>query len=233
MSSNNPFNMFIINTFSFKYLTLNSIHLNIIYIFIFICFLAFLVKKNNLIHNMLLKLWNILFNMLEVNTYPENREHLPFFFTVVLINIISNFFGRLPFFFPVMSLLKISIPFHIVIFLYCLYASVKKNRIKFIKVFYDSHIFLPLRIFIGSLELFSFLLKSVIFSIRVLANITAGHVLIWVIEKLISDVGIYIKVLPFGFLILMYLIELATFALQSYIFIILITNSFKSVQKAH
>lgn len=225
--------MFMVNNFVFKYFTINNIQLNLIYIFAFIVLLAILIKKSNLIHNLLLKLWDMLFNMLDINHHPENRQHLPFFFTIVLINIITNLFGRLPFFFPVTSLLKVSIPFHMVVFLYFLYASIKKNGVNFIGVFFDSHIILPIRIFVGSLEFLSFMLKILIFSLRVLANITAGHILMWVIEKLISDVSIYFKILPFSFLVLIYLIELASALLQSYVFIILTTNTFKSIQDAH
>lgn len=225
--------MFMVNNFVFKYFTINSIQINLIYIFVFIVLLAILIKKSNLVHNLLLKLWDMLFNMLDINHHPENRQHLPFFFTIVLINIITNLFGRLPFFFPVTSLLKVSIPFHMVVFLYFLYASIKKNGINFINIFFDSHIILPIRIFVGSLEFLSFMLKILIFSLRVLANITAGHILMWVIEKLIGDVSVYFKILPFSFLVLIYLIELASALLQSYVFIILTTNTFKSIQDVH
>jgi F0F1-type ATP synthase membrane subunit a len=233
MNNNNPFTMFSVNNFVFKYFTLNSIHFNLIYVFLLICILALLIKRSNLVHNLLLKLWNTLSNMLDIHHHPENKQHLPFFFTIVLINTITNFFGRLPFFFPVTSLLKVSIPFHMVIFLYFLYASVKKNGINTLKIFFNEHMILPLRIFIGTLEIFSFLLKIIIFSLRVLANITAGHVLMWVIENLIANGSSYFKIFPFLFLVLIYLIEFIGVVLQSYIFMILTTNTFKSVQEAH
>jgi F0F1-type ATP synthase membrane subunit a len=231
--NSNPFVVFNINNFFLKYFTINSIQINLIYIFFFIVLLSLLIKKNNFVHNILLKLWNIISNMLEINKYPENKEHLPFFFTIILINILTNLFGKLPFFFPVTSLLKVSIPFHIVVFLYFLYASIKKNGLRTVDVFFDRHMILPLRIFIGSLELFSFLLKIIIFSLRILANITAGHVLMWAIENLISNTSVYFKILPFGFLVIIYLIELISVVLQSYVFMILTTNIFKSIQKPH
>jgi F0F1-type ATP synthase membrane subunit a len=81
--------------------------------------------------------------------------------------------------------------------------------------------------------LFSFLLKIIIFSLRILANITAGHVLMWAIENLISNTSVYFKILPFGFLVIIYLIELISVVLQSYVFMILTTNIFKSIQKPH
>jgi F-type H+-transporting ATPase subunit a len=233
MNSGDLFNIFLIKTYNLKYFSLNSIHLNMFIIFIIIFGLSFLSKKNNFINNALVQLWETISQMLETDKYPEYKDTLPLFFTISLLVFIINITSRLPGFVPIISLLKVSIPFYSFVFIYFLYFSIKNNGTKIINIFFNDHIILPIRIFIGFLEIFSYFLKIVIFSIRILANITAGHVLMAVIENLIVDASIYLKIFPFIFLVIVYLMEILLSFLQSYIFLILSTNIFKSVQKSH
>jgi F-type H+-transporting ATPase subunit a len=233
MSNGNLFSIFAIETYNLKYLTLNSIHVNMIIVFITIILLSFLIKKNNFIHNILLKLWDLINNMLEIQKYPEYAPTLPFFFTITIFTFITNIISRLPGFVPVMSLLKVSLPIYSVVFLYFLYISIKNNGAKIINIFFNEHILLPIRIFMGFLEIFSYFLKIIIFSVRILANITAGHILISVIENLVIDASVYFKIFPFIFLVIIYIIEICFSFLQSYIFLLLSTNIFKNIQKVH
>jgi F-type H+-transporting ATPase subunit a len=227
-----PFDIFLVrNLFHTQFFILNNIHINGILIIIIFLVLAYLLRVNNLIHNIIFFIYNILSNLLNITDEKNNEEYMCFFFTIFLFMLISNFLGRMPGLLPINSLLKVSLPIHFLMLMYFIYHSIKKNGIKFIEIFFDKHMHVSIRYLIGIIEIISFLAKIFTFSMRLLANLTAGHVLMWVIESFITKISFYGKILPFLFLVLIYLIEFFSALLQSYVFIILSINTFRHIQQ--
>ncbi len=83
------------------------------------------------------------------------------------------------------------------------------------------------------IEFFSFLIRPVTLSVRLFANIVAGHVLLKVVATFIVSLGVIFGVLPMAFAIIMTGFELFVAVLQSYIFAILVCAYLGEVTKAH
>ena len=72
------------------------------------------------------------------------------------------------------------------------------------------------------IEFFSFLIRPVTLSVRLFANMVAGHVLLKVFAGFILALGVVFGTLPFAFSIVMTGFELFVAGLQAYIFTILV-----------
>jgi len=244
--SHSPFDIFIvkdiINTPWFKINNINVCFI-CIFFFMFILGLLFRYTKNNLIHDLVMNTWIMINDLLnEKNTKNEDNvcEKMPttnpntfFFFSIFFLMLLGNIVSRLPGINPALSLLVVSVPLHFLIILYFLYLAFRIHGKKIVNVFFNPDIVLPIRLFIGVLEIVSLFVKVFSFSIRLLANITAGHILMWVIETFVQNINIYLKILPFIFLVLIYIMEIAIGLLQSYIFLLLSITIFKSMEKIH
>jgi F-type H+-transporting ATPase subunit a len=232
--SASPFDIFAVkNLWVNKYFAINNIHFGGGILLALFLLIAFAFKRNNFVYNGIFALWKLLYELLEVNKNKNNRQYMPFFATIFLFMMLSNFLARVPGLLPINSLLRVSLPINCLMIFYFFYCSVKVNGTHIVDVFFDRSMLLPIRLLVGSIELLGFFAKIFSFSMRLLANLTAGHVLMWVIEEFVIKMPIYGKILPLAFLILIYLIEMASAALQSYVFIILSVNTFKSIQKPH
>ena len=103
-----------------------------------------------------------------------------------------------------------------------------KNGLKFFKLFVPSGVpifILPLVVFI---EVFSFFLRPVSHSVRLFANMLAGHIALKVFASFIRDArlalgiaGWFGAVLPLGMVIALTALELLVAFLQAYVFTIL------------
>ena len=71
------------------------------------------------------------------------------------------------------------------------------------------------------IELFTYLAKPISLSLRLVANIVAGHILLKVIAGFVVSMYIYFKILPVPFIVILIVFEILVAILQAYIFTIL------------
>jgi len=71
------------------------------------------------------------------------------------------------------------------------------------------------------IELFAYLARPVSLSLRLAANMVAGHVLLKVMAGFLVSMAIYLKVLPIPFIVILIGFEIFVAILQAYIFAIL------------
>jgi F-type H+-transporting ATPase subunit a len=133
----------------------------------------------------------------------------------------------IPYNFTVASHLIVTFVLAMIVFLTVLIYGFYKNGLKFFKLFVPSGIpifILPLVVFI---EVFSFFLRPISHSVRLFANMLAGHIALAVFASfipLLAGLGIagYLgAVLPLGMVIALTALELLVAFLQAYVFTIL------------
>jgi F-type H+-transporting ATPase subunit a len=76
------------------------------------------------------------------------------------------------------------------------------------------------------IELFSYILRSFSLAIRLSANIIAGHILVHIIADFIlvlCKLNQLIVIIPFIFLLAIFVLELGVACLQAYIFVTLVS----------
>jgi F-type H+-transporting ATPase subunit a len=161
------------------------------------------------------------------NAGSEGMKFFPLVFSIFMFVCVSNIVGVIPYNFTVASHLIVTAALAVLVFLTVLIYGFYKNGLKFFKLFVPSGIpifILPLVVFI---EVFSFFLRPISHSVRLFANMLAGHIALAVFASfipLLAGLGIagaFGAVLPLGMVIALSALELLVAFLQAYVFAIL------------
>lgn len=157
----------------------------------------------------------------------EGMKFFPLIFSLFMFIMISNFIGIIPYTFTVSSHLIVTVALALVVFFTVLFYGLYKNGLKFFKIFVPSGVpiaILPLVMFI---EVLSFFLRPVSHSVRLFANMLAGHIALKVFASFIAMLGAFGvlgwagAVLPLGLTMALTALELLVAFLQAYVFAIL------------
>jgi F-type H+-transporting ATPase subunit a len=166
-------------------------------------------------------------NTIRSTAGTEGMKFFPLIFSLFMFVAVSNLVGIIPYTFTVSSHLIITAALAFLVFFTVLIYGFYKNGLKFFKLFVPSGIpifILPLVVFI---EVFSFFLRPISHSVRLFANMLAGHIALKVFASfipLLAGVGIagyFGAVLPLGMVIALTALELLVAFLQAYVFTIL------------
>lgn len=117
-------------------------------------------------------------NMIRDNTGTEGLKYFPFVFTLFVFVLFSNMLGMIPYSFTVTSHLIVTFALASVVFLLVTGVGFARHGIGFLRLFVPSGIpgaLLPLLVVI---ELISYLTRPVSLSVRLFANMMAGHTML-------------------------------------------------------
>src|SRR6201746_2106203 len=166
-------------------------------------------------------------SMLRSSAGSEGMKFFPLVFSLFMFICVSSLVGIIPFTFTISTHLIVTAALALLVFFTVLIYGFYKNGLKFFKIFVPSGIpifILPLVVFI---EIFSFFLRPISHSVRLFANMLAGHIALAVFASfipLLAGLGIagyFGAVLPLGMVIALTALELLVAFLQAYVFAIL------------
>jgi len=166
-------------------------------------------------------------NMIRSTAGSEGLKFFPLVFSLFMFICISNLVGIIPYTFTVSSHLIVTVALALLVFFIVLFYGFYKNGLKFFKLFVPSGVpiyILPLVVFI---EVISFFLKPVSHSVRLFANMLAGHIALKVFASFVAMLGALGivgwagAVLPLGLTMALTALELLVAFLQAYVFAIL------------
>jgi F-type H+-transporting ATPase subunit a len=166
-------------------------------------------------------------NTIRSNAGKDGMKFFPLVFTIFMLLAVSNMVGVIPYSFTIASHIIVTAALAFLVFFTVLIYGFYKNGLKFFKLFVPSGIpifILPLVVFI---EIFSFFLRPVSHSVRLFANMLAGHIALAVFASfipLLAGLGIagyFGAVLPLGMVMALTALELLVAFLQAYVFTIL------------
>ena len=166
-------------------------------------------------------------NTIRSTAGSEGMKFFPLIFSLFMFIMVSNFVGIIPYTFTVSSHLIVTVALALVVFFTVLFYGLYKNGLKFFKIFVPSGVpiaILPLVMFI---EVLSFFLRPVSHSVRLFANMLAGHIALKVFASFIAMLGAIGvlgwagAVLPLGLTMALTALELLVAFLQAYVFAIL------------
>ena len=157
----------------------------------------------------------------------EGMKFFPLVFSLFMFILVVNVIGLIPYAFTVTSHIIVTVALALLVFVTVLVYGFWKNGLRFFKLFVPSGIpiyILPLVTFI---EVLSFLSRPVSHSVRLFANMLAGHITLKVFAGFITMlgalgfVGWVGAVLPLGLTVALMALELLVAFLQAYVFAIL------------
>lgn len=166
-------------------------------------------------------------NMVRENVGAGGRPYFPFVFSLFMFILGANLAGLIPGSFTVTSHLAVTFAFAALIFLGVIVIGFARHGLKFLTLFVAPGTplaFLPL---IVILEVVSFFTRPVTHSVRLFANMTAGHILLKVFGGFVVSLGAAggifaaVGILPLAFNVALTALELLVAVIQAYVFAIL------------
>jgi F-type H+-transporting ATPase subunit a len=166
-------------------------------------------------------------SMLRSSAGSEGMKFFPLVFSLFMFICVSNLVGIIPYTFTVSSHLIVTVALALLVFFIVLFYGLYKNGLKFFKLFVPSGVPVFVMPIVVPIEVISFLLKPISHSVRLFANMLAGHIALKVFASFIGMLGAlgFIgwlgAVLPLGLTIALTALELLVAFLQAYVFAIL------------
>jgi F-type H+-transporting ATPase subunit a len=160
---------------------------------------------------------------------PEGRKYFPFVATSFFFILFNNFIGLIPGAKPGTGTMGTTVTWALMVFLLYNYIGFQKHGfIGYIKSFAPSgDVALPLKIYVWVLEVISHLIRPLTLSVRLFANMYAGHVTLGVFALFVVLLGEaagaikVLAVLPWALQVIMYAFEVFVAFIQAYVFAIL------------
>jgi F-type H+-transporting ATPase subunit a len=216
----------------------NSALYMVVATFLIIAFMLFSTRKKSLIPSRLQTIaeavYNFVFDIVKGTIGEEGTKFFPLVFCLFTFILLCNFLGMTPYSFTATSQVAVTLSLALVAFLtITIFAIARNGLFGFLHMFLPSGVPVWMAPIIFVIEFFSFLIRPVTLSVRLFANIVAGHVLLKVVAGFIISLGIIFGTLPLLFSIVMTGFELFVAILQAYIFSILVCAYLGETMKAH
>ena len=166
-------------------------------------------------------------NTIRSTAGTEGMKFFPFVFTLFMFVLFANMIGLIPFSFTVTSQLIVTVALALTVFFIVIIYGFWRHGLHFFNLFVPKGVpklILPLIVFI---EVLSFLSRPVSHSVRLFANMLAGHITLQVFAGFVimlaglGVLGWFGAVLPFIMVMLLTALELLVAFLQAYVFAIL------------
>jgi len=164
--------------------------------------------------------------MLRDSMGKEGTKYFPFVFTLFIFIFMCNMLGMIPGAFTVTSHIVVTAALAAVVFLTVLIIGFAKNGLRFLKLFVPSGVPLLILPLVTVIEIISFLSRPVSHSVRLFANMLAGHITLKVFAGfvvMLLGTGTYAIFAPLPLLMATALVALEFLVafLQAYVFTML------------
>jgi len=159
-------------------------------------------------------------DMVETNAGHGGQEFFPFVFTLFMFILFANFLGLVPYSYTVTSQIIVTFALAIVVFVGVTIIGIIKHGFRFLRLFVPQGVPPVLLLLLVPIELLSYCIRPFTLSIRLFANMLAGHTMLAIFGGFAASVGI-LGILPMGIDILIVALEVLVAALQAYVFAIL------------
>jgi len=162
------------------------------------------------------------------NTAGEaGMKFFPFVLTLFMFIFMSNVIGIIPYTFTVTSHIVITAALALTVFFTVIIYGFYKNGLRFLKLFVPSGIPVWMAPIIVVIELLSFFSRPISHSVRLFANMLAGHITLKLVAGFvvmlgsIGAAGVLGAIAPLALTIALTALELLVAVLQAYVFTIL------------
>ena len=165
-------------------------------------------------------------NMMQSSTGEDGLRFFPFVFTIFVFVLFSNFFGMIPGSFTVTSQIAVTFSLASLVILTVIVTGFVKHGFGFLKLFVPKAPWYLL-ILLVPIEVISFLTRPISLSVRLFANMLAGHTMLAVFGGFVVLLGgaggvlSLLSIAPMALIVAIMLLELLVAFLQAYVFAIL------------
>ncbi len=173
-------------------------------------------------------LYEFVHNMCVDTIGEEGLRFFPLVFTIFSFILLGNLLGLFPYFFAFTSHIAVTLALAMFVFVFSTGVGFYTHGFRFFKFFVPHGVPVWLLPLLVPIEIISYLSRPVSLSVRLFANMTAGHVM-WevfagfmlLLTASFGIFGAFASVLPLGLNVALVALELLVAGLQAYVFAIL------------
>jgi len=165
--------------------------------------------------------YTLVSKMISDTAGSKAKPYFPFVFSLFMFVLFCNMIGMLPYSFTVTSHIIVTFALAAIIFVGVTIIGFINHGTGYFKLFIPSGVPLFLLPLIVIIEIISYLSRPVSLSVRLFANMMAGHTMLKVFGGFVISLGILGGLLPLSFTVALTGLEILIAFLQAYVFAIL------------
>jgi F-type H+-transporting ATPase subunit a len=171
--------------------------------------------------------YEFIVNTIRSTTGEQGLKFFPLVFSLFMFILVSNVIGLIPFTFTVSSHIIVTASLALLVFFTVIVYGFWKNGFGFLRLFVPRGIPIYILPLIVVIELLSFLSRPISHSVRLFANMLAGHITLKLVASFVTMIGAFGYLgwlgatLPLAFTVALTALELLVACLQAYVFTIL------------
>ena len=159
-------------------------------------------------------------NMVRDNVGGAGKPYFPFVFSLFMFVLFGNLIGMVPYSFTYTSHIIVTFALAAFIFIGVTLIALARHGWHFFTYFAPKGMPLALQVILVPIEIISYVIRPMTLSIRLFANMMAGHTMLVIFAGFVVALGIF-GVFPLALNIFFILLELLVAVLQAYVFTIL------------
>ena len=172
-------------------------------------------------------LYEFVAKMVDDAAGKEGMKFFPFVFSLFMFVLVSNMLGMFPFFFTVASHIIVTFALAMLVFIVVIIYGFWRNGPRFLKLFVPAGVPAYVLPIVVPIEVVSFLSRPISLSVRLFANMLAGHITLKVFAGFVVSLGSLGflgwlgALLPLTMTVAITGLEFLVSALQAYVFAVL------------
>jgi F-type H+-transporting ATPase subunit a len=159
-------------------------------------------------------------DMLETNAGHGAEPYFPFVFSLFMFVLFANFLGLVPYSFTVTSHIIVTFALAAIVFIGVTIIGFVTHGARFLRLFVPEGVPVVLLFLLVPIELLSYFIRPFTLSIRLFANMLAGHTMLAIFGGFAASIGL-LAIFPTLINVALIGLEALVAALQAYVFAIL------------
>ena len=165
-------------------------------------------------------MYNFIAQLLSDTVGDNGKRYFPFVFSIFMFVLIGNMVGMIPYQFTFTSHIIVTFALAAVVFIGVTILGFVNHGIKFFTFFYIPGVPFYMHPLLIPIEVISYLSRPISLSVRLFANMLAGHTLMKVFAGFIVSLGVF-GIAPWLFVVALTGLEIVIAFLQAFVFSIL------------
>ena len=171
--------------------------------------------------------------MVRDNIGTKGREYFPLIFTIFMVVLLGNMLGMIPYSFTYTSHIAVTMGLALTLFIFITILGFVKHGLHFFSLFSPAGVPMALKPLVIPIEVLSYMIRPVTWSVRLFANMMAGHLMLKVFAGFSVAMGVGLGLLPMFFNVALIGFEFLIAFLQAYVFTILSCIYLKDAIELH
>ena len=165
--------------------------------------------------------YELIAGMIRDNVGNEGRRYFPFVFSLFMFILFANLIGMIPYSFTFTSHIAVTFTMAMVVFLGVTVIAIIRHGLHFFSFFLPTGVPMVMAPILVPIEVLSYLSRPISLSIRLFANMMAGHTMIKVFAGFVIPLGILGGWAPLTVIVALTAFEFLVAFLQAYVFTVL------------